>query len=109
MDRSRKASWAPASTAVLGLGLTVAAFDPGAPRAQLRDPPRLGYRQLSGLDQRTCGRPDRTDRSPLDDAPRGLHSGWRAGGLCARAHPTTRTDDAISARALYARECAARP
>ena len=63
MDRSRKASWAPALMAVLGLGLTVAAFDPGAPRAQLRDPPPGWDMWYPGWTREDVWQPDRTDRS----------------------------------------------
>ena len=110
MDRSRKASWAPALMAVLGLGLTVATFDPGAPRAQLRDPPPGWDMWYPGWTREDVWQPDRMDRSLRWRMTR--HEAFIRDGVPAAyagaRNPTTRTDDAISeGGALYARECAA--
>jgi mono/diheme cytochrome c family protein len=110
MSRSRKASRVSALLAAFGLGLTFAAFYPGAAGAQLRDPPPGWDMWDPGWTRRDVWQPDRMDRSLRWRMTRHeafIRDGVPAAYVGAR-NPMTRTPDTISqGGALYAQECAA--
>ena len=109
MRPSRKASWGAALLAVLGVGLAGAALDPGALRAQLRDPPpgwdmwdpgwtRPEVWQQHGADRGMRWRMTRHETFIEDGVPP-AYRGAR--------NPLTRTPATVDrGRALYVANCA---
>ena len=109
MPLSRKASWAPAWVAVLGLGLAIAALHPRVASAQLRDPPPGWDMWYPGWTREDVWQPERMDRSLRWRTTR--HEAFIRDGAPAAyegaRNPLARTVDTISqGGALYARECA---